>query len=90
MKDAAAEGKQTPSQEQDLEEENKALRAEIERLRRIMAANGLTAAYLLPCNPLSGLDMKSCENKNKCHTHSAIWDDPMASFLEVGSFYCTF
>ena len=31
----------------DLEEENKALRAEIERLRKVLASNGLTSASAL-------------------------------------------
>jgi hypothetical protein len=44
MKDAVAESGKTQFPGRDLEEENITLRAEIERLRRILAANGLTAA----------------------------------------------
>lgn len=44
MKDAETEGVQMPFSGRDLEEENKALRAEIERLRKVLAANGLTSA----------------------------------------------
>ena len=47
MKDAVAEGEQTPFSGRDLEEENKALRKEIERLRKVLAANGLTSASAL-------------------------------------------
>ena len=43
-----AEGGQISFPGRDLEEENKALRAEIERLRRILASNGLTSASALP------------------------------------------
>ncbi len=38
-----AEGGQMPFPGRDLEEENKALRAEIERLRKVLASNGLTS-----------------------------------------------
>ena len=47
MKNAVAEGVQMPFPVRDLEEENKALRKEIERLRRVLAANGLTSASAL-------------------------------------------
>ena len=47
MKDAVAEGAQTPFSGRDLEEENKALRKEIERLRKVLAANGLTSPSAL-------------------------------------------
>ena len=52
MKDAEAEGVQMLFPGCDLEEENKALRAEIERLRKVLAANGLTSASALikQCN----------------------------------------
>ena len=39
-----AEGGQMPFPGRDLEEENKALREEIQRLRKVLAANGLTSA----------------------------------------------
>jgi hypothetical protein len=42
-----AEGGQRPFPGRDLEEENKALRAEIEHLRKILASNGLTSASAL-------------------------------------------
>jgi superfamily II DNA or RNA helicase len=42
-----AEGGQMPFPGRDLEEENKALREEIQRLRKILAANGLTSASAL-------------------------------------------
>jgi regulator of replication initiation timing len=42
-----AEGGQMPFPGRDLEEENKALRAEIERLRKVLASNGLTSASAL-------------------------------------------
>jgi len=38
-----AEGGQMPFPGRDLEEENKALRAEIERLRKVLASNDLTS-----------------------------------------------
>lgn len=47
MKDAVTEGGQAPFSGRNLEEENKALRAEIERLRRILASNRLTSASVL-------------------------------------------
>ncbi|MGA3133903.1 MAG: hypothetical protein ABSD59_24345, partial [Terracidiphilus sp.] len=47
MKNAVAEGAQRPVSGRDLEEENKALRKEIERLRKVLAANGLTSASAL-------------------------------------------
>jgi len=42
-----AEGGQMPFPGRDPEEENKALRAEIKRLRKILASNGLTSASAL-------------------------------------------
>jgi hypothetical protein len=42
-----AEGGWIPFPGRDPEEENKALRAEIERLRKILASNGLTSASAL-------------------------------------------
>jgi len=42
-----AEGEQMPFPGRDLEGENKALRAEIERLRKVLASNGLTSASAL-------------------------------------------
>lgn len=42
MKDAVTEGGQAPFSGRNLEEENKALRAEIERLRKMLASNRLT------------------------------------------------
>ena len=42
-----AEGGQMPFPGRDLEEENKALRAEIERLRKVLTSNGLTSASAL-------------------------------------------
>jgi hypothetical protein len=42
-----AEGGQMPFPGRDLKEENKALRAEIERLRKVLASNGLTSASAL-------------------------------------------
>jgi superfamily II DNA or RNA helicase len=47
MKNAVAEGVQMPFPVRDLEEENKALRKEIERLRKVLAASGLTSASAL-------------------------------------------
>lgn len=47
MKDAVVGGEQMPTQGHDLEEENKALRAEIERLRKILEALGSTSASAL-------------------------------------------
>ena len=44
MKNAVAEGVQMPFPVRDLKEENKALREEIQRLRKVLAANGLTSA----------------------------------------------
>ena len=44
MKNAVAEGVQMPFPVRDLKEENKALREEIQRLRGVLAANGLTSA----------------------------------------------
>jgi hypothetical protein len=47
MKNAVAEGVQMPFPVRGLEEENKALRKEIERLRKVLAASGLTSASAL-------------------------------------------
>ena len=47
MKNAVAEGVQMPFPVRDLKEENKALRAKIERLRKVLASNGLTSASAL-------------------------------------------
>lgn len=47
MQDAVAEGGHMPPQGRDLEEENKALRAEIERPQKVLAANGLTSPSAL-------------------------------------------
>jgi hypothetical protein len=72
-----AEGGQMPFRGRDLEEENKALLAEIERLRKGLASNGLTSASALthrhnsdlPAVPKQSedrqerIDMKMC---NRC------------------------
>jgi regulator of replication initiation timing len=42
-----ADGWQMPLPGRDPEEENKALRAEIKRLRKVLASNGLTSASAL-------------------------------------------
>ena len=47
MKNAVAEGVQMPFPVRDLKEENKALREEIQRLRKVLAANGLTSAFAM-------------------------------------------
>ncbi len=47
MKNAVAEGVQMPIPVRDLEEVNKALREEIERLRKVLAANGLASVSSL-------------------------------------------
>jgi len=47
MKDSVAEDGQKPFSGRNLEEENKALRDEIERLRKILASNVLTSASAL-------------------------------------------
>ncbi len=49
------EGGQMSFPGRDLEEENKALRAEIERLRQVLASNGLTSASALTNQHTSGL-----------------------------------
>ena len=72
-----AEGGQMPFPGRDLEEENKALRVEIERLRKILASNGLTSSSALthrhnsdlprvpkqPEDSQERIDMKMC---NRC------------------------
>jgi hypothetical protein len=47
MKNAVAEGVQMPFPVRDLEEENRDFREEIERLRGVLAANGLSSASAL-------------------------------------------
>jgi regulator of replication initiation timing len=72
-----AEGGQLPYPGRNLEEENKALRAEIERLRKVLASNGLISASALTHRhnsdlpavpkqqegPQERIDMKMC---NRC------------------------
>jgi hypothetical protein len=72
-----AEGGQMSFPGRDLEEENKALRAEIERLRKVLASNGLISASALthrhnsdlprvpkqPEDRQERIDMKMC---NRC------------------------
>lgn len=72
-----AEGGKVTFPGRDLEEENKALRAEIERLRKVLASNGLTSASALthphnsdlprvpkqPEDSQERIDMKMC---NRC------------------------
>jgi hypothetical protein len=49
----------------DLEEENKAIRAEIECLRKVLASNGLTSASALTCPHNSDLPRVPKQPENR-------------------------
>ena len=60
-----AEGGQMPFPGRDLKEEHKALRAEIEPLRKVLASNGLTSASALTHRHNSDLPVVPKQPENR-------------------------